>query len=36
MDCEQVWTFFLATGLPEAYTFYCQVRDEARDVPKTA
>lgn len=29
MTCQQAWFFFLATGLPQAYTLYCALRDEA-------
>lgn len=31
MTCEQLWTLFLATGLPEAYTLYCALRDEEQN-----
>lgn len=31
MDAKQLWTLFLATGLPEAYTLYCLLRDEERN-----
>lgn len=31
MTCEQLWTLFLATGLPEAYTLYCTLRDEEQN-----
>lgn len=28
MTAEQLWQLFLATGLPEAYTLFCLLRDE--------
>lgn len=31
MTCEQLWTLFLATGLPEAYTLYCVLRSEEQN-----
>lgn len=39
MDCETLWSLFLATGLPEAYSLLCALRDEdlsAADNIKTA
>lgn len=36
MTCEQLWTLFLATGLPEAYTLYCVLRIEEQNAQKTA
>lgn len=36
MNCEQLWALFLATGLPEAYTLYCLLRDEEQNEKKTA
>lgn len=27
MDCEQLWRWFLLTGLPEAYTLLCAQRE---------
>lgn len=36
MNCEQLWELFLATGLPEAYTLYCLLRDEEHSQEKTA
>ncbi len=37
MNCEQLWALFLATGLPEAYTLYCLLRDEEKQAEiKTA
>ena len=29
MDCETMWRLFLATGLPEAYSLYAHLREEA-------
>ncbi len=28
MNCEQIWTLFLATGMPEAYSLYRMLREE--------
>lgn len=36
MTCQQLWTLFLATGLPEAYTLYCLLRAEEQETEKTA
>lgn len=30
MDAKELWKLFLATGLPEAYTLYCLLREEER------
>lgn len=27
MDCEQLWRWFLLTGLPEAYVLLCALRE---------
>lgn len=32
MSCERMWAFFLATGLPEAYSLYRLLREEERSV----
>ena len=31
MDAEQMWALFLATGLPEAYTLCCMLREEEQN-----
>ena len=36
MTCQQLWTLFLATGLPEAYTLYRVLRDAEQAAEKTA
>lgn len=38
MTCDQLWALFLATGMPEAYTLYCLLRDEEQtaECDKTA
>lgn len=30
MDAETAWKLFMDTGLPEAYTLYCFLREEER------
>jgi len=35
MDCETMWRLFLATGLPEAYSLYAHLREEAERAEKS-
>ncbi len=30
MSAETAWNIFIATGLPEAYTVYCRLKEEER------
>lgn len=30
MTAEAAWELFTRTGLPEAYSIYCQLREEGR------
>lgn len=36
MTSERIWKLFLATGLPEAYMLFCQLREEEERETKTA
>ena len=36
MTSETLWALFLATGLPEAYTLFCLLREEEENQVKTA
>ncbi len=36
MTSETLWELFLATGLPEAYSLFCLLRDEEENAVKTA
>lgn len=36
MGPEGVWELFLQTGLPEAYTLFCQLKEEEGQEEKTA
>ena len=36
MTAEEVWNIFVATGLPEAYNIYCQLREEEPRAALTA